>query len=183
MNKEIDISNVVLKTERLTLRPWREDDVDDLFEYAKVDGVGEMAGWPHHRNIEGSKAIIKMFICEKKTFAIEYEGKVIGSVGVEKYNEEQLAQFDDKWGRELGYVLSKDYWGQGIIPEALETVINYLFKVEMLDFLVICYYDFNMQSAKVASKCGFIPYKKLPLKTLVNSDTYNGTMTLLFNKR
>lgn len=40
MNKNIDISNVTLRTERLLLRPWRESDLDDFFEYASVDGVG-----------------------------------------------------------------------------------------------------------------------------------------------
>ena len=45
MNAEIDISNVVLRTERLILRPWRESDLDDFFGYASVDGVGEMARW------------------------------------------------------------------------------------------------------------------------------------------
>ena len=44
MNTPIDISNVVLTTERLVLRPWRETDLEDLYEYAKVDGVGQMAG-------------------------------------------------------------------------------------------------------------------------------------------
>mgnify|MGYP007085942136 CR=1 FL=1 len=44
MNAEIDISNVVLRTERLILRPWQESDLDDFFGYASVDGVGEMAG-------------------------------------------------------------------------------------------------------------------------------------------
>ena len=41
MNAEIDISNVVLRTERLILRPWRESDLDDFFGYASVDGVGD----------------------------------------------------------------------------------------------------------------------------------------------
>ena len=49
MNVPIDISNVILKTPRLILRPWREDDLDDLYTYARVDGVGQMAGWTPHR--------------------------------------------------------------------------------------------------------------------------------------
>ena len=50
MNIPVDISNVVLTTERLTLRPFRLGDLDDFFEYASVDGVGEMAGWAPHEN-------------------------------------------------------------------------------------------------------------------------------------
>lgn len=45
MNPEIDISNVILKTERLLIRPWRQSDLDDFYSYASVDGVGQMAGW------------------------------------------------------------------------------------------------------------------------------------------
>ena len=45
MNATIDISNVVLKTKRLILRPWVESDLNDFFEYASVDGVGQMASF------------------------------------------------------------------------------------------------------------------------------------------
>ena len=86
MNAKIDISDIVIKTQRLTLRPFKEDDLEDFFEYAKVDGVGEMAGWNHHKTIEESKVILDIFLAEKKTFAIEHNGKVIGSVGIENYN-------------------------------------------------------------------------------------------------
>lgn len=80
MNKLIDISGIVLKTQRLILRPWTESDLDDFFEYASVDGVGQLAGWNPHRNKEESKLILDMFIGGRKTFALEYDGKVIGSL-------------------------------------------------------------------------------------------------------
>ena len=53
--------------------------------------------------------ILDRFIREKKTFAIVYEGKVIGSGGIELYNEEQMPELSDKAGREISFVLSKDY--------------------------------------------------------------------------
>ena len=71
MNVEIDISNVILKTKRLTLRPWKLSDLDDFYEYASVDGVGQMAGWQPHKNKEETLEILQNFIKEKKTFAIE----------------------------------------------------------------------------------------------------------------
>ena len=58
MNIPIDISQTTLRTKRLILRPWKESDVDDLFEYASVDGVGQMAGWKPHQTIEESKSLI-----------------------------------------------------------------------------------------------------------------------------
>lgn len=66
MNKKIDISKTIIKTERLILRPWEYTDLQDFNEYASVDGVGQMAGWLPHKNLEESKNILKMFIDEKK---------------------------------------------------------------------------------------------------------------------
>ena len=116
MNTDIDISNVVLKTERLILRPWRQSDLEDLYEYASVDGVGQMAGWKPHEDRNESQKILNSFIEHKKTFALEFEGKVIGSLGIEKYDDEKFPELEDKKCRELGYVLSKAYWGRGLMP-------------------------------------------------------------------
>ena len=155
MNKPIDISNVVLKTDRLSLRPFRKSDLSDFFEYAKVDGVGQMAGWLPHKNMEESRAILHMFIREKKTFALEHQGKVIGSLGIEFYNEKDYPEFSAMLGREIGYVLSKDYWGKGLMPEAVQAVIQYLFEVEGLDFLICGHFERNARSRRVIEKCGF----------------------------
>ena len=64
MNKPIDISNVILRTERLILRPWTLDDVADMYEYAKVEGVGIWAGWLPHKDKEESRRIVESFIKE-----------------------------------------------------------------------------------------------------------------------
>ena len=45
MNAPIDAADIHIETERLILRPWRESDLQDFYEYASVPGVGEMAGW------------------------------------------------------------------------------------------------------------------------------------------
>lgn len=159
MNKNIDISGVILVTDRMILRPFNWDDLDDLYEYARVDGVGQMAGWLPHENKEKSLEILEMFIHEKKVFALEYNGKVIGSLGIEEYNEEQLPEFSNMVGRELGYVLAKDYWGMGLMPEAVKKVIEYCFKELGLDFLVCSHFVDNIQSRRVQEKCGFKHYK------------------------
>jgi len=164
MNTEIDISNVLLKTKRLILRPWSEKDLVDLYEYAKVDGVGQMAGWLPHKSIESSAEILGSFIEGRKTFAIEYEGKVIGSLGIEKYKENDFPDYATLQGRELGYVLSKDYWGRGIMPEAVKAVISYLFEALKLDFIMISHFVWNRQSARVIEKCG-LQYIKTVLHT------------------
>ena len=159
MNKEIDISQVTLETERLLLRPWKEADLEDFHEYARVDGVGQMAGWMPHGSMEESKMILDHFIEGKKTFAIELAGKVIGSVGVERYNEENFPELEEQQGRAIGYVLSKDYWGRGIMPEAVKAVIAWLFDEVNLDFILISHYEWNHQSERVIQKCGGKPIK------------------------
>ena len=155
MNAPIDISQVVIKTDRLILRPWKESDLQDLYEYAKVDGVGQMAGWLPHKNIDESQQFLNMFISGKKTFALEYNGKVIGSLGLEEYSDEELPEYADKLGREIGYVLSKDYWGMGLMPEAVKAAIQYLFDVVKVDFIACGHFTDNAQSMRVQEKCGF----------------------------
>ena len=71
MNCYIDVSKIQLETERLVLRPFCEDDLDDFDEYASIPGVGEMAGWPHHETVETSKRILQSFIKKNEVFALE----------------------------------------------------------------------------------------------------------------
>ena len=169
MNALIDISCVTLKTQRLILRPWRETDLEDFYEYAKVDGVGQMAGWLPHESKETTQMILDSFITHKKTFALERNGKVIGSLGIENYKEDEFPEFAQLRGRSIGYVLSKDYWGQGLMPEAVQAVIEYLFREENFDFLIISHYDFNDQSRRVIQKCGFHYIKTIRLQTRYNT--------------
>lgn len=183
MNADFKIDGLVLESERLILRPFCAEDLDDLYEYASVDGVGEMAGWQHHESKEKSKEILQMFIDEDRVFALVLKdsGKVIGSLGIEKYGlEDKLTEFDGYLGREIGYVLSKAYWGKGLMPEAVSTVIDYLFVVMDLDFLTCGYFDFNSQSKRVQEKCGFKPYRRLQMETSMGTSE-SGVLNLLIN--
>ena len=108
MNTQIDITGVVLTTDRLTLRPWRESDLNDFYEYASVDGVGQMAGWNPHRSMEESGKILSHFIEGRNVFALEHRGKVIGSLGIHNCNEDQHPELRDLVGMEIGYVLARD---------------------------------------------------------------------------
>ena len=138
MNAEFNIGGTIIETERLLLRAFQQTDLQDFYEYASVEGVGEMAGWPHHESIEKTQEILDMFIEGDHDFAIclKSNGKVIGSLGVKEYGlEDKLTEFYNYRGREIGYVLSKDYWGQGLMPEAVNAVIDYLFNTLGLDFV------------------------------------------------
>lgn len=185
MNATFKINGKVLETQRLILREFKEEDLTDFYEYASVDGVGEMAGWSHHENIEITKEILNSFIKDNKVFAIVYKenNKVIGSLGVEKYGmEDKLDEFKNLYGREIGYVLSKDYWGKGLMKEAVKCVINYLFDECNLDFIICGYYLFNNQSKRVQEKCGFKPYRSLMMDTKRGTKE-KGILNLLLNPK
>ncbi len=157
MNAKVDITNIVLETDRLILRPWRKSDLNDFYEYARVDGVGQMAGWEPHKSIEESEFILSLFMEGKHVFAVELKDnhKVIGSVGLEEISTSTEEKYNELTGREIGYVLSKDYWGKGLMPEAVKRVIKYCFEKENYDFLWCCHFPANAQSKRVIEKCGF----------------------------
>lgn len=185
MNAEFRLNGKTIETDRLILRPFEQTDLDDFFEYASVEGTGEMAGWYHHQDKQKSKEILDLFISEDKTFAVclRQSGKVIGSLGIEKYGmEDKLTEFDGYRGREIGYVLSRDYWGRGLMTEAVRAVIDYLFNECDLDFLTCGYYDFNSRSRRVQEKCGFRPYRKLVMDTRMGTKE-PGVLNLLVNPK
>ena len=166
MNAPVDVTSWYLETNRLILRPWRESDLEDLYEYASAEGVGEMAGWTHHKDMEESRRILKMFQWENKTLAIVFRknGKVIGSLGMEPVKEHPEIP-GDLQGRELGYVLSRDYWGRGLMPEAVSAVIDYCFRVLGFDYLHCAHFIRNIQSRRVIEKCGFRHFADAPYMT------------------
>ena len=184
MNAPIDVTGVTLKTARLTLRPWRMDDLADFNAYARVDGVGQMAGWTPHKSLEESREILEMFIREKKTFALEYEGRAVGSIGIETYDERRYPELalDDLRGREIGYVLSKELWGRGLMPEAVRAVVGWLFDDVRLDFIICAHYDRNRQSARVIEKCGF-QYVKDITRDAACGRTENAREYILYNPK
>ncbi len=183
MNADFKLNGKIIHTSRLILRPFALTDLDDFFEYASVEGVGEMAGWAHHADKDVTLRILGSFISQDKVFAIclKETGKVIGSLGVEQYGmEDRLTEFDGYLGRELGFVLAKPYWGRGIMPEAVKAVIDFLFNDLGYDFLTCGYYNFNSQSKRVQEKCGFKPYRTLVMDTRMGTKE-QGTLNLLLN--
>ena len=158
MDAFIDISKVRLETERLILRPWRLEDLQDLYSYASEDGVGQMAGWMPHRSPEESRIVLERFIESKRNLAIELKesGKVIGSVGLQSIAKRELFEpYESLPGRELGYILAREYWGRGLMSEALKAAIWYCFEETECEFLLLNFYKINHRSEKIAKKFGF----------------------------
>lgn len=186
MNALIDVTDVCIETERLILRPWKQSDLQDFYEYASMDGLGQMAGWQPHENMEKSQEILNLFITEKKTLAIVEKSrqKVIGSVGIED-QEEQVGLPENLQGRELGYALSKKYWGRGLMPEAVKAVIDYCFHTLGYDYLTCGHYVWNTQSKRVIEKCGFQFLKEIIHHNSLGNDerTYLYLLTNPYKER
>jgi len=156
MDKEYSLKNYVLETERLYLRAFKKSDLNDLYEYASVEGVGELAGWPHHTDISISGKILNKFIEDEDVFAIVYKdnGKVIGSLGIVNY-EKKLTGYENLSIKEIGYALSKEYWGKGLMTEAVKKAIEFAFTVLNIDILYCLHAATNDRSRRVIEKCGF----------------------------
>lgn len=156
MATNMKIDNTILETERLVLRRWKKSDLDDFFEYASVEGVGEMAGWPHHESKDVTLKTLNDFINED-VVAIIYKknNKVVGSIGLKKSWASSEKKYEYLICKDIGYVLSKDYWGNGLMPEAVNAIVSYCFDELEIDVLTCNHFSFNSQSKKVIDKCGF----------------------------
>ena len=143
---------MILETDHLILRPWVEDDAEELYKYAKDPDVGPMAGWPVHASVENSREIIRAVLSAPETYAVcmKETGKPVGSIGLHRND---LATQDDEY--ELGYWLGKPYWGQGLIPEASREVLRYAFEDLGMNRIWCGYYDGNEKSRRVQVKLGF----------------------------
>lgn len=142
-----------IETERLILRDWIEDDVDDLYDYAKNPNVGPHGGWkPHESKTESLEIMQTLFINKYESWAIVYKnsGKVIGSIGYEP--DPRRPEINCK---ELGYAMGEDYWGKGIMTEAAKAVLRYGFETLELYMVSIYRNPQNERSGRVIDKCGF----------------------------
>jgi ribosomal-protein-alanine N-acetyltransferase len=109
-----------LRTERLLLRPFRAGDVEDALTYRDDP---EFARFLHHvpqpytrRDAEAMVALILSEPWDRfPTFAVDLEGKLIGTVNLEIEPEQRSAM--------LGYALGRAWWNQGLAIEAARAVV------------------------------------------------------------
>lgn len=118
---------MTLETERLILRPWKEDDAESLYKYAKNPEVGPIAGWPVHTSVENSREIIKSVLAADETYAVclREDNVAIGSIGLIPPAQSHTKAADDEI--EIGYWIGVPYWGQGLIPEAVRALQKHAF--------------------------------------------------------
>lgn len=148
--------NLILETERLILRPWKDDDAEDLYQYAKDPQIGPIAGWPPHTSVENSLAIIREILSEPETYAVVLKatGKPVGSIGIMLPDKGSAPMKEHEV--EIGYWIGVAYWGQGLIPEAVRKLQHRCFEDLGCTAVWCGYYDGNQKSKRVQEKCGFV---------------------------
>lgn len=146
----------MIETERLILRPWQESEAEILYRYASDPDVGPVAGWAPHASVADSLEIIRTVFAAPEVYAVVLKdtGEPVGSCGI--MVSDGLHSADMKQGEaEIGYWIGKPYWGQGLIPEAVEALLARCFNNLALDAVWCGYYDGNNKSKRVCEKCGF----------------------------
>ena len=147
--------NKNLLTNRLLLRRWNMSDAEDLYKYASDPDVGPIAGWPPHQNIEESRTVIRNVFNGAECYAVclKEDGKAIGVIELKLNGHTDLTGRDDEC--EMGYWLGKPFWGQGIMPEAVNEMLRHAFEDCGMKKVWIGYYEGNYKSKRVQEKCGF----------------------------
>jgi RimJ/RimL family protein N-acetyltransferase len=148
---------MILQTERIILRPWRDSDAEALFKYASDPEVGPRAGWPPHKSVEESLEIIHTVFHNDTNWAIEFKatGEAIGAIGYLPTSESELPARE---GEPLvGYWVGRPYWNQGICTEALKVMLEHIRETTNIESLISSHYYDNPASGRVMEKCGFVP--------------------------
>jgi len=143
-----------LETERLVLRKITPDDADDIFEYASDDEVAKYVTWDTHKSVDDTRNFINFILGRYERdeagewgIALKENGKLIGTIGFTAYSVKSRRA-------EIGYVLSRKYWGQGIMTEAVNLVLKFAFEDMGLNRIESLHVLDNEKSGKVMQKAG-----------------------------
>lgn len=107
-------------TERLILRPFRESDYNDLYEFLSQLRDDEFEGYPNI-TYENGREQLRTRLGSDEFYAVELKEseKVIGNVYCG--NRDFIA-------KEIGYIINKHYQRKGYAREALQAVVDHAFR-------------------------------------------------------
>ena len=145
----------MIKTERLTLRPFREDDAADVFEYLSGPQPHCFECMKVRTLEEAQSAVAERCKHSEYCLAIELEGRVIGEIEVhpessqpdkaENYTEDT---FSPCW------MLHPDFQGKGYAFEAAKAFFDYLFQEKGARRIYAFTEDYNLPSQKLCQRLG-----------------------------
>ncbi len=144
----------MLTTARTRLRKIRLEDADDLYAYGRDPEVSRFVGWDTHRSIADAELFIEASLDKYERgdvadWGIEHgaNGSFIGTVGYLWWETHEAAA-------EIGYVLAKPYWGQGLMTEIASEVMRFGWDVMGLNRIQAHTEPENVGSRRVLEKCG-----------------------------
>lgn len=145
-----------LETDRLILRPFAYEDGDDFYEIvAHPENLPFIFPALKDKNLALATMVEKFMRSPLGNWALidKASGRMIGALCFEKIDEGQLSA-------ELSYFLKKDYWGQGLMTEAVKNLVFLAFYEIGLKELTIITHEENIASQMVAQKTGFVQVKQ-----------------------
>ena len=101
---------------------------------------------------DGKKFISAMLAADENdtfAFAITADGKVVGSIGA--FRQENI----HSQTAELGYYIAEEYWGKGIMTEAVQLLCEYIFSHTDIIRIYAEPFAYNIGSQRVLEKAGF----------------------------
>ena len=145
----------IIKSKKFNLRPFRMSDMESVRKHANDKGVSRnLASLPHPYTKKDAKFWLgKQAKLQRQknpgeiVFAIEIDGEAVGSIGLHKIVRGHKA--------ELGYWLGKEFWGGGIMTDAVREITNFGYKNLKLRRIYAGVFLFNKGSARVLEKNGF----------------------------
>jgi ribosomal-protein-alanine N-acetyltransferase len=151
---EISRNLPTLETDRLILRRMTPSDAEAVFAYASDPEVTRYVVWDTHRSIQDSRAFLELAVQKYKSggepdWGIVYKGDhhFVGTCGFVGWDVDHARA-------EIGYVLSRKYWGRGLMPEALRAMIAFGFERMGLNRIEARCIAENAASARVMEKVG-----------------------------
>jgi RimJ/RimL family protein N-acetyltransferase len=143
-----------LETDRLILRKMSPGDAEAVFAYASDPEVSRYALWDTHRSIKDSRAFLELAVRkyeggDEPDWGIVYkgDGHIVGTCGFVNWSLDHARA-------ELGYAIHREYWGQGLVPEAVRAMIRFGFEKIGLNRIEARCIAENTASARVMEKAG-----------------------------
>lgn len=145
-----------LETPQLRLRPLRLDDAAAMYAYARDPEVADPGMWSPLCSMEESRQDLAQALehyaqGKAEQWGIEHraDGLLIGRCGFVRYSTAHARA-------ELGYALSRAYWGQGYMTKAVEAAIGFGFETLGLHRIDAVCLSTNAASQRVLEKVGFM---------------------------
>lgn len=155
---EFDLTNTTLETERLLLRNYTESDLNDYFEYVGNNDVSSRIGFEAYQDKQAALERLIYEMQKPHQFAIVLKNinKVVGSIELMNCKKDRYSTIEiEDNAKEIGFMLSPAFWGQGIVPEACKRIIEFVFTNTDAPCIYVSHAKSNSQSARVQDKLGF----------------------------